>query len=119
MAKPSECRPNSKSVSGTARRASGIPARSFAWSHSRPAKEVGGMERIAEATVRFEFTAGAVVTFCDPLELSLDCPVCRRCCRTVVFREGESEGRCSPTGHAFPGRIIARQVAQDGAVASI
>jgi hypothetical protein len=69
--------------------------------------------------VRFEFPAGATVTFGDSLELSLDCPVCRRCYRTVVFQEGHGEGRCTPTGHAFPGRVVASQAAQDGAVASV
>ena len=77
------------------------------------------MERIAEVTVRFEFPVGAQVTFNDSLELSLDCPVCRRCCRTVAFWVGESEGRCSPTRHAFPGRIINKQVAQEGKVTSV
>ena len=69
--------------------------------------------------VRFEFPAGATVTFCDPLELSLDCPVCCRCRRTVVFWEGHAEGRCTPIGHAFPGQIVTKQVVHDGAGASV
>jgi hypothetical protein len=60
------------------------------------------MERVAEVAVRLEFARGASVSFGDPLELSLDCSVCRRCRRTVVFREGRAEGVCIPTGHPSP-----------------
>lgn len=77
------------------------------------------MERIAEAVVRLEFATGAGVTFCDPLELSLDCPVCRRCRRTVIFHEGQAEGECTPSNHAFPGRIIDKQVTRAGAATSV
>jgi hypothetical protein len=49
------------------------------------------MERVAEVAVRLEFARGASVSFGDPLELSLDCSVCRRCRRTVVFREGRAD----------------------------
>jgi len=72
------------------------------------------MERVAEVAVRLEFARGASVSFGDPLELSLDCSVCRRCRRTVVFREGRSEGVCTPTGHLFPGRIVGKEVVQRG-----
>ena len=77
------------------------------------------MDRIAEIAVRFDFAPGTAVTFCDPLELSLDCPVCRRCRRTVVFREGQTEGKCTPTGHAFPGRIVSKEVSRSDAAASV
>jgi len=77
------------------------------------------VERVAEVAVRFEFAPGAAVTFCDPLEVSLDCPVCRCCHRTVILREGQPEGKCTPTGHAFPGRIVGKQRGQIGSVASV
>ncbi len=77
------------------------------------------MERVAEVAVRLECGAGGAVTFCDPLELSTHCPVCRRFYRTVIFREGLAEGKCTPTGHAFPGRITGKRVGQDGPVASV
>lgn len=77
------------------------------------------MERVVKAAVRFEFATGAAVTFGDTLEVSLDCCVCRRCGRTVFFREGEAKGRCTPTGHAFDGRVIGKEVTQDGPVASV
>ena len=54
------------------------------------------LQLAAEVAVRFEFPPGAVVTFCDPLKVSLDCSVCRRCHRTIVFREGHAEGICTP-----------------------
>src|SRR5262249_47031326 len=38
---------------------------------------------------------------------------------TVVFREGQPEGKCTPTGHAFPGRIGSKQVNHDGSVVSV
>jgi hypothetical protein len=77
------------------------------------------VERVAEITVRLECGAEVAVSFCDPLEVSTHCPVCRRFYRTVVFREGLAEGKCTPTGHAFPGRITGKRVGQDGSVASV
>jgi hypothetical protein len=77
------------------------------------------VERVSKIAVQFDFTTDATVTFVDPLEVSLDCPVCRRCQRTVVFREGQPEGKCTPTGHAFPGRIIERSASQHGSTASV
>lgn len=77
------------------------------------------MRRGAEITVRLEFTAGATVSFLDSLLVSLDCPVCCRCWRTVVFQEGEPEGICTPTGHPFSGQMIDKVVARDGAVTSV
>jgi len=77
------------------------------------------MERVAEVAVRLEFARGASVLFGDPLELSLDCSVCRRCRRTVVFREGRAEGVCTPTGHPFPGRIVGKKVIQRGLAWSV
>ena len=68
------------------------------------------MERVAEIAVRLEFARNASVSFGDPLELSLDCSVCRRCRQTVGFREGRAEGVCTPTGHPFPGRIVGKKV---------
>jgi uncharacterized protein (TIGR02996 family) len=52
------------------------------------------------------FTAGATVTFADSLEVSLDCCVCRRCHRTVVFQGDCTNGRCTPTNHLFPGYLL-------------
>jgi hypothetical protein len=40
------------------------------------------------------------------LEVSLDCFVCERLNRTVVLKLGEDSGRCTPTGHPFPGRLL-------------
>jgi hypothetical protein len=77
------------------------------------------VNQLAEIAVSFDFAAGALVTFGDPLEVSLDCPVCRRCGRTVVFHEGQAEAKCTPTGHAFPGRIISKQPFHQRSTASV
>jgi hypothetical protein len=77
------------------------------------------VERVAEIAVQFEFADGATISFGDPLEVALDCPICRRCWRTVVFHEGHTEGKCTPTGHSFHGYIIAKEEAQSGPVASV
>ncbi len=77
------------------------------------------MELVAEVAVRLEFAGGAGVSFGDPLELSLDCSVCRRCRRTVVFREGRAEGVCTPTGHPFSGRVVGKEVVQRGLAWSV
>lgn len=63
----------------------------------------------ADISASLEFAEGAKVTFSDTVEVSLDCCVCRRCMRTVVFEVGRAEGTCTPTGHAFPGRIVGKQ----------
>jgi hypothetical protein len=57
-------------------------------------------------SARFAFADGVTVTFSDTLEVSLDCCICHRCYRTVTFQVGGVEGKCTPTGHAFPGKII-------------
>jgi hypothetical protein len=79
----------------------------------KPARE-RLMDWVAEVAVRLKFAPGATVSFGDPLELSLDCPVCRRRRRTVIFREGQTEGVCTPTRHPFPGRITGKEVVQHG-----
>jgi hypothetical protein len=70
-------------------------------------------ERVAEVTVRLDLEGGTLAGFADELEVSLDCPVCCRCCRTVVFR-GEAEGVCTPTGRPFPGRVVRKAATGEG-----
>ena len=77
------------------------------------------MERIAEIAVRIELAPGATLKVCDPLEVALDCAICRRCYRTVVFYEGQLQGFCTPTGHAFPGRITGTHLAPSSPRASV
>jgi hypothetical protein len=57
----------------------------------------------AEVEASLSFAAGTAVSFADTLEVSLDCPECRRTARTVVFDGATGTARCTPTGHAFPG----------------
>jgi uncharacterized protein (TIGR02996 family) len=73
---------------------------------------------VAVVRASFRFAAGSRVSFADSLEVSLDCCVCRRCWRTVVFRPGPDEGTCTPTRHAFPGYWLGKEEAGEGAVAS-
>lgn len=63
----------------------------------------------ADISTHLALATGATVTFSDSVEVSLDCCVCRRCIRTVVFELGRAEGLCTPTGHPFPGRIADMQ----------
>lgn len=62
--------------------------------------------RIGIIRASLEFVPNAVVAFDRKLEVSLDCHVCQRRDRTVIFRPGETHGICTPTKHAFPGRIL-------------
>jgi hypothetical protein len=41
--------------------------------------------RRAEVSARLTFADGVSATFSDPLEVSLDCCICHRCYRTVIF----------------------------------
>ena len=62
--------------------------------------------RVATVEVNLPFADGATVTFADAVEVSLDCCVCRRCHRTVIFRTDGTDGRCTPTDHAFAGYAL-------------
>ena len=74
------------------------------------------MLRIAQISARFAFAEGSRVTFRDGLEVSLDCCICQRCRRTVIFKVGEVEGKCTPTGHPFPGKIVRLKANADSVV---
>jgi hypothetical protein len=69
--------------------------------------------QVAEISARFAFADGAAVTFSDTLEVSLDCCICHRCCRTVIFSLGDVEGQCTPTRHSFPGKIVGKEASAD------
>ena len=64
--------------------------------------------RKAEISARFEFAAGVTATFNDDVEVSLDCCICHRCHRTVKFHVEGVEGTCTPTRHAFPGKLLGK-----------
>jgi len=70
--------------------------------------------RIGTARASLEFAPGARVTFEQKLEVSLDCYVCRRRDRTVVFRADEAAGICTPTRHPFPGRMLSFESGTQG-----
>lgn len=74
------------------------------------------MNRLADITLRLELAKGATATLDDQLEVSLDCCACRRCCRTVIFTAAASAGQCTPTGHPFPGRVLACEGRMQGNV---
>ncbi|MEW8194560.1 MAG: hypothetical protein AB2793_12690 [Candidatus Thiodiazotropha sp.] len=48
---------------------------------------------------------GVEITFEQYFEVSLDCSQCGRTHRTVIFEESERLGRCTPSGHEYPGNI--------------
>jgi len=77
------------------------------------------VERAATVEARYWFAEGADVTFGDRVLLSLDCCVCCHCWRTIIFGNDEAEGKCTPTSHPFPGRIVAKEVRQTGPTASV
>jgi hypothetical protein len=72
------------------------------------------MLRTVKVSARFAFAQGATVTFSDTLEVSLDCCVCHRCWRTVIFQLGGIDGKCTPTSHSFPGKLVAKDVGREG-----
>jgi len=63
------------------------------------------MDRIGFAEFELEPVSGAVMEIERSLEVSLDCVVCQRRMRTVIFPSIGSAGRCTPTGHEFPGHL--------------
>jgi hypothetical protein len=64
------------------------------------------MNREGFAEIAVRLGEGVEISFSDTLEVSLDCEACRRRCRTVVFARPGVAGRCTPTGHAFEGRLL-------------
>jgi uncharacterized protein (TIGR02996 family) len=75
--------------------------------------------KVALVQVSFRLAAKSSASFADSLEVSLDCCVCRRCRRTVIFQAGGAEGICTPTGHAFPGFWLGKEESHEGEVASV
>jgi hypothetical protein len=71
--------------------------------------------QVAEISARFAFADGALVRFCEILEVSLDCCVCHRCRRTVILKVGAVQGKCT-TGHPFPGKIVGMEANADSVV---
>lgn len=48
---------------------------------------------------------GVAISFDQYVEISLDCPQCQRTHRTVIFDAPDRPGRCTPSGHEFPGHV--------------
>jgi hypothetical protein len=65
--------------------------------------------RRAEVSAWFALAPGVSAAFSETLEVSLDCCICHRCHRTVVFQAGGFDGKCTPTGHSFPGKLIGKE----------
>jgi hypothetical protein len=63
------------------------------------------MNTILEIRTSVFPTKGVTLSFEPGLEVSLDCAVCGRTRRTVVFDAPGEPGRCTPTDHVFPGQI--------------
>jgi uncharacterized protein (TIGR02996 family) len=61
---------------------------------------------VASVEVSLDFADAVKVSYADILEVSLDCCICRRCRRTVVFRLDGKDGTCTPSGHPFPGFLL-------------
>ncbi len=55
------------------------------------------------------------IEFVEPLEVSLDCYLCQRRRRTIVFKD-VTNAYCTPTKHRFDGRLISKQCGADSAV---
>lgn len=61
------------------------------------------MKRLGTIAVQFDIAGCEIIAAHEGCEISLDCFVCRRRARTVVFSELDTPGICTPTGHQFPG----------------
>lgn len=71
------------------------------------------MDTFATIEAAFAFAPGVHTDFSDRLEVSLDCPVCIRTMRTVVFTQEPPAAFCTPTRHAFPGLLDAKTVSTE------
>jgi hypothetical protein len=68
------------------------------------------MKRLGRASTTLTLGPGASLVIAAPLEVALDCPVCQRRRRTVVFSAAGEAGTCTPTGHSFPGILLRLEV---------
>lgn len=75
------------------------------------------MNRIGSASIELQLTSACALTVRPPLEVSLDCKVCRRHARTIQFYGVGSLGVCTPTGHEFGGALLELGVTPRGALA--
>lgn len=64
------------------------------------------MMRRGFAEITLHLGEVAEISFSEAVEVSLDCELCRRRCRTVVFAQPGVPGQCTPTGHEFGGRLL-------------
>jgi hypothetical protein len=53
---------------------------------------------------------GVAIYFDQGVEISLDCSICKRTHRTIIFEFPDQLGRCTPTGHVFEGQVGAMHV---------
>ncbi len=67
------------------------------------------MDTIATVEIAMQLNPNAQLRVEGDLEVSLDCPVCRRIHRTVVF-SAATPAYCTPTRHSFPGKLITTTV---------
>jgi bacterioferritin-associated ferredoxin len=77
------------------------------------------MQVTAEIVAPLYITQGVMVELSELVEVSLDCAQCQRTARTIVFNEASNSAVCTPTGHAFPGRVTARMVTSSADVTTV
>jgi hypothetical protein len=70
--------------------------------------------RRAVISASLSVAPGVTIAFGDQLEVSLDCPNCKRKRRTVIFNLGGRDGRCTPVKNCgmFPGRLTDKRPSQ-------
>jgi hypothetical protein len=64
------------------------------------------MKCLGHASIDLTLNAGVALALRFPFEVSLDCFVCRRRLRTVIFNELAGTGVCAPNRHDFDGRLL-------------
>ena len=72
------------------------------------------MNQRMHIAVRLALCEGVHAALTDRLEISLDCSVCHRCHRTVIFDAAAQSAVCTPTMHLFPARVVARGIESQG-----
>ena len=74
------------------------------------------MERVGIVEMALEFSRGVSANFNKCLEVSLDCGVCERQHRTVIFGEIGGVPVCTPTRHDFPGELLRVRPTKTGSI---
>jgi hypothetical protein len=77
------------------------------------------MGTYAEIGAAFDFPPQVSVDFADRIEISLDCLICLRTRRTILFRGIDGDASCIKRGHPFPGKLLEKSIRKEDGLTKV